>query len=82
MSSPLEGIQLELGVTSIGTIMKARRINYLHYLLQTNENEMLNKVFRAQLSQPVKLDWVKQILQDLKDFQINMTFEDIKDKKL
>ena len=28
VSSPLEGIQLELGVTSIGTIMKARRINY------------------------------------------------------
>ena len=44
VSSPLEGIQLELGVTSIGTIMKARRINYLHYLLQTNENEML-KIF-------------------------------------
>ena len=47
VTTPMEGIQLEFGVLSIGTIMKARRINYLQYLLQTSENEMLHKVFQT-----------------------------------
>ena len=45
VSTPLEGIQLELGILSVGTTIKARRINFLHYLLSTGENEMIHKVF-------------------------------------
>ena len=60
-TTPLEGTQLEFGVISIGTIIKARRVNYLHYLLQTSGNEMLHKVFVAQLQQPVRLDWTTQV---------------------
>ena len=33
----LEGIQLELGILSLGTTIKARRINFLHYLLSTGD---------------------------------------------
>ena len=32
-SVPSEGVYLELGCRNIGTILKARRINYLHTLL-------------------------------------------------
>ena len=53
VSTPSEGMQLELGILSINTVIKARRINFLHYLLNTSENEMLSKVFRSQLVQPV-----------------------------
>ena len=78
ISTPLEGVQLEFGVLSIGTIMKARRINFLHYLLQTQENEMLSKFFQGQLNQPVKQDWTEQVGKDLKDFKIELTHEEIK----
>ena len=79
-TTPLEGTQLEFGVISIGTIIKARRVNYLHYLLQTSGNEMLHKVFVAQLQQPVRLDWTTQVQKDLKDFKIDLTLEEIKSK--
>ena len=76
----MEGIQLEFGVLSNGTILKARRINYLQYLLQTSENEMLHKVFQAQLNQPAKLDWSEQIQKDLNDFKVKLSLEEIKSK--
>ena len=59
ISTPIEGIQLELGVFSIGTIIKARRIIYLHYLLTAGENEMMSKVFWSQWKNPAKNDWTK-----------------------
>ena len=43
ISTPQESFYLELGILLIGVIVKARRINYLHYLLTRNENEMLYK---------------------------------------
>ena len=57
VSTPVEGIQLELGVLSISTITKARRINYLHYLLTTSESEMILRVFMMQWKKTVKSDW-------------------------
>ena len=80
LSTPVEGIQLELGVLSINTIIKARRINYLHNLLKSGENEMIVKFFLAQWYQPVKLDWTEQVKQDLSDFKINLSFEEMKAK--
>ena len=41
---------------------------------------MIVKFFLAQLNQPVKLDWTDQVKQDLSDFKINLSFEEIKAK--
>jgi hypothetical protein len=81
-SSPLEGIQLELGTFSVGTIIKARRINYLRYLLSTSENEMLNKVFIAQWNNPVKHDWTEKVKRDLMDFGIEPNLKDIRKQSI
>jgi hypothetical protein len=43
ISTPQESFYLELGILPLGVIVKARRINYLHYLLTKGENEMLYK---------------------------------------
>ena len=43
VSTPMEAMQLELGIMSISTLIKARRINFLHYLASRNESEMLSK---------------------------------------
>ena len=36
ISVPIEALYLELGVLNIETIVKARRLNYLHYLIKLN----------------------------------------------
>ena len=56
VSTPTEALYLELGIFRIGTIIKARRINFLHYLLNRNESEMISKVFKVQWKSHSKLD--------------------------
>ena len=46
--TPHEALYLEFGIIPIGIIVKARRINYLHYLINRNPNEMLHKFFLIQ----------------------------------
>ena len=41
---------------------------------------MLFKVFQAQWNHPVKDDWTITVQQDLKDFKINLSLEEIKGK--
>ena len=76
----IESLYLELGLTPIHIIIKGRRIKYLHYLLRLSESEMLFKVFQAQWNHPVKDDWTITVQQDLKDFKINLSLEEIKGK--
>ena len=80
VSTPTEALFLELGILSIGTIIKTRRINCLHYLLKCDETEMVYKVFSVQWNRPVKNDWVLAVKQDLKDFQINEDFSSFSSK--
>ena len=48
ISTPIEAMYLELGILRIGTIVKARRLNFLHYLVTRKNTEMLNQVFSVQ----------------------------------
>ena len=70
VSTPTEAMFLELGIISIGTIIKARRINFLHYLATRGASTMVSKVFMLQWNSPCKDDWVFQVRSDLKDFKI------------
>ena len=56
-------------------ILKSRRINYLYYILSSNQNEMLPRVFRAQIRNPTKGDWPELVKKDLEDFKINLSLE-------
>ena len=80
ISTPTEALQLELGVMSISTIIKARRINFLHYLVRRNEKEMIYKFFKTQWDYPVKDDWTTQVRQDLRDFEMSDNLDFIKSK--
>ena len=60
-STCIESLYLELGLIPISIIIKARRVKYLHYLVQLNENEMLSKVFNTQWKFPTKDDWTTQV---------------------
>ena len=77
-STPTESMYLELGILRIGTIIKARRINFLHYLLRRNETEMIYQIFSVQWNQPTKNDWTYFVKQDLLDFRIESDLLNLK----
>ena len=81
-STPVEALYLELGILSINTTIKARRINYLHCLVTSIESEMLGKFFKAQWDYPTHNDWINQIKTDLADFGISNDLSFIRSKSI
>jgi hypothetical protein len=77
-SSCVESLYLELGLTPIHIILKGRRLNYLHYLANLSENEMLYQFFVTQWKYPCKNDWTLQARKDLEDFQMNENLKTLK----
>ena len=49
---PAESIYLDLGCLNIKTIIKARRLVYLQYLVKEKKSSMLSKFFIAQWKNP------------------------------
>ena len=78
VTTPKEAYHLELGILPIGSILKCRRLNYLHYIVKSDENGMLFKFFNTMYENPSKDDWSLQTVQDLKDLKINEDLSYIK----
>ena len=76
--TPLEMLYLETGCIPIRFILQSRRLNFLHYILNDKEDSLLSNFFRAQCDKPVKGDWVTTVQNDMKDLELEMTFEQIK----
>ena len=77
-SACIESLYLELGVIPIHIMLKARRVNYLHYLATLSENEMLYKVFMSQWKYPIKDDWTQEVKLNLNELGINLSLEEVK----
>ena len=75
--TPKELLYLETGNIPVRYILMARRINFLHYILNENEDSLLHNFFEAQLKSPVKGDWVLRVKKDLEELEINLTFLEI-----
>ena len=80
ISVPTESLFLELGCLDIKTILKARRINHLHYLVTRKSEEMLAKFFITQWKYPSPGDWTEQVKEDLKDFGMLADFDFMRSK--
>ena len=81
VSTPSESLYLDLGIVDIETTIKARRINYLHYLLTRKETEMLAKFFHTQWKYPTnKQDWTELVKEDLADFEMSQDLDFISSK--
>ena len=75
-SVPAEAVYLELGCLNIETIIKARRIVYLQYLVKQEESSMLNNFFMAQWKYPAKRnEWTEQVQCDLNDFGLSVDLD-------
>ena len=77
-STPIEAYYLELGITSFETIIKRRQLNFFHYLLTRNEDEMLYSFFLTQYFNPSPGDWTEQAKVDFQDFNIPLEFKSIR----
>ena len=78
-SVPSEAVYLELGCLNISTIIKSRRLNYLHYLVKQDEASMLYQVFITQWKYPAeKNEWTEQAKKDLADFDLPVDLSTIK----
>ena len=81
-TTPTKLLYLESGCIPIRFLIKAKRLMFLHYLLNRDENEMIAKVLNAQKEEPIKNDWYSKVLEDLEDFGLNyLDTEDIKSMK-
>ena len=58
-STPSAALYLESGCLRIGTLIKARRVNYLQYLVKLSQEDMLSRFFYCQWWDGSKLDWTK-----------------------
>jgi hypothetical protein len=79
-TTPDEYYYLVFGVIPINLTIKARRINYLHTILSSESSGMLYNFFITQWYNPSPGDWTEQVKEDLTDFQISLSFEQIKKK--
>ena len=71
-NTPIPMLYLELGCLRIQTIIKCRRLIFLHYLIISNKDKSLNKFFMAQWNYPIKDDWTHDVKKDLNDFNIQV----------
>ena len=75
--TPLETLYLESGNIPIRFILMSRRLNFLHYILNEDDDSLLRSFFTAQLESPVKGDWVMRVTEDMKELGIDLTMEEI-----
>ena len=80
-STPKEMFFLELGILPLREIIRKRRLGFLYYILQQKEDSIISKVFKSQMNNPTPKDWVSTIVSDLKQLNLNIQFEDIKQMK-
>ena len=78
-TTPKEMLFLELGVMPLRDIIRQRRLNYLHYILNQGAESMMFKAFEKQCSDRTSKDWVSTVLNDLKELGLDVTFADIQE---
>ena len=76
-----EMLYLELGCIPYRYLIQKRRLMFLFYILNQDSNSMIYKFFESQKSHQTSKDWVTTITQDIKELNIDKTFEEIKKMK-
>ena len=71
-------LYLLTGSVPIKFQIQRRRLNYLHHILNQDDESLLKTFFYQQLKTKKSKDWASQILKDLKDFDIETTMEQIR----
>ena len=75
---PIVQLYLELGHTPARLEIQKMRVLFFQYILQENDESTLKKFFNLQLEKPTRKDWASTVLSDLKELQIDASFEEIR----
>ena len=78
--TPIEALYLELGCIPLRYIIMSRRLNFLYYLSNLKQDELLHKFFKAQVDSPISNDWILTVKENFKHLKINVTIEEIEGK--
>ena len=70
-----ESFYLETGELDIETEIKSRRILYLHNLLNRPQGQLIVTFLHSQILNPSKGDWIYQVTEDLRDFDLPMDLQ-------
>ena len=79
---PISQMYLELGHSPARFHIFKMRSLLLKYILNQEETSMIFNFFELQLEKPVRGDWVSTCLQNLKDLDISLSLNDIKEMSL
>ena len=75
--TPKELLYLETGTIPVRYIIMGRRLNYLWYLLNEEEDALIRRFLQAQIDSPIKGDWILTVRENLAHLDINMTLEEV-----
>ena len=76
-SAPRHILYLELGIIPARFVIKQRKLMYLKTILDNTEHSLLKKTYKAQLKSPTRGDWVSEVKDIIKEFDIQISFEEI-----
>ena len=79
--TPKEMLFLELGCLPLREIIRGRRLNFLHYILNEDPKSMIYRVLQSQLKSRTKKDWVTTVIEDMKKLELNVKMEEIRKTK-
>ena len=71
-------LYLEIGALKISHVIAVIRLLYLHNILKIHDDEIISKIYKAQLKSPSKGDWVIMLVDDMKKYNINISDETVK----
>ena len=66
-------LYLETGPIPIKSVITARRLLYLHTILNRHESELIRKIYIAMKEDPLKDDWIHLVQKDIKDIDLNLS---------
>ena len=75
---PIVQLYLETGHIPARFAIKKARLLFLKAILEESQESLIYKFLILQLQNPTKGDWASTCIQDLKDLEICLTFEEIK----
>ena len=76
--APHKMLDLETEALKISHFIAVRRLLYLHNILKRHDDEIILKIYKAQLKSPSKGDWVTMLADDMNKYDIKITDETVK----
>ena len=76
-TASIEGFHIETNTMPIRFYIIGRKFMFLWNLLRKSSEELVKRVFQLQADFPTDKSWVSNVRKDLKNFNINYTFEEL-----